>query len=219
MRDELHVLLRHMLGEGEGAGADRSGGELVAEFLGRLFADDVAAVIVRDPAEKIRIGIFQHDADRVVVDLGDAVDPGEIGREGRALWVRGTRQRINDVVRRQLAPVAMELDAFAQEEGPGPAVGRVLPAFRQIRLDVLGVGAAGRKADEPIIHPAEYIQPTKALSVVDVARCASIVAISEPLELICSTLSCALAAARPPASDNIATANTANSEPCFIFSG
>ena len=79
MRDELHILLRHVLGEGEGTGADRIGAELVAELLGRRFADDVAAVIVRDPAEEIRIGIFQDNADRMVIDLGDAADPGEIG--------------------------------------------------------------------------------------------------------------------------------------------
>ncbi len=123
MRDQLHVLLRHMFGKGERAGTDRIGSEFIAELFRRLFADDVAAVIIRHPAEKIRLGIFQDDANRQVVDLGDAFDHGEIGREGRALRVGCTRQRIDDVIGIQFTPAAVELDAFAQEEGPGLSIG------------------------------------------------------------------------------------------------
>src|SRR5581483_10844897 len=57
--DEPYVLLRHVLRERERAGADRMGAELVAERLGGLFADDVAAVVVRNAAEKAGVGIFE----------------------------------------------------------------------------------------------------------------------------------------------------------------
>ncbi len=155
MRDQLHVLLRHVFSERERAGADRAGAELVAELFGGLFADDVAAVIVRNPAEEVRIGILQHDADRVVVDRGDAVDAGEVAGKARAPRVSRSCQRIDNVVGRQLAVIAVKLDALAQMERPGLAIFGGVPALRQIRLDVLRLGAAGRKADEAVEYPAD----------------------------------------------------------------
>ena len=54
VRDELHVLLRDVLGEGERAGADRPRVEGCAQLLDRPLADDVAAMVVGDQAQEAR---------------------------------------------------------------------------------------------------------------------------------------------------------------------
>jgi hypothetical protein len=110
---ELHILLGHLLDEGERPGPDGLGAVAVAQLLAGLAADDVAAMVVGDAAEEVDVRIFQRDADGEVVDLLHLVDRREVGGEGRALGIAGALQGIDDVVGIERAPVAMEPDAFA----------------------------------------------------------------------------------------------------------
>ena len=152
---ELHILLGHLLDEGEGPGADRLGAIAVAELLAGLAADDVAAMVVGDTAEEIDVRVFQGDADGEVVELLDLVDRREVRGEGRALRIAGALQGIDDVVGSERAPAAMEFDALAQMEGPDLAVRRGFPALGEIGFQVFGIGAAGLEADEPVVEPAD----------------------------------------------------------------
>ena len=80
---ELHVLLRLVLGEHERPGADRLLGEVLAHLLGRLLADHVAAVDVRDVAQESRHRVLERDLERVLVDRLDLVDGVEVVRVRR----------------------------------------------------------------------------------------------------------------------------------------
>ena len=144
-----------MLGEAEGAGADRVGAVGVAELLGGLAADDVAAVVVGNPAQEVRVRVFEGDADGERVDGGGRVDTAQFCGEGGAFRVRRASEGVDDVVGRERAPVALEVDSGPEMENPGLVVGRDVPAGGEVGLEVLRVGAARLEADQGVVDPAD----------------------------------------------------------------
>ena len=151
--DEDDALVRLVRLEPERARADRVEAEVVAELLDRLLADDVAAVVVGDEAEEERHRLLQLDAHRQRIDRLDGVDRRVVARERRGLRVGGALEREDDVVGRERAVVAVELDALPQVEGPGQLVGRALPALGEVGLERLQAGRARLEADQAVVDP------------------------------------------------------------------
>ncbi len=151
--EKRHRLLRLVLVEHEGAGADRLLGELLAHLLARLLAYHVAALVVDEQPEQARHLVLQGDPDGVLVDGLDLVEILEVARERGTLGIGRAGQRIEDVIGGELAVAVMALHAFAQAERPLLAVRRRFPALGEVAFHQCGI-----RIHRAWLHPHEAVE-------------------------------------------------------------
>ena len=149
------LLLRLVADELERAGAHRVEPHLVAELLDRLAALHVAAE-ARHAAERVdeRARLRQMHHHGVGIRRLHALDLAEVGGILRSgLRIRHPLDGERHVVRGELAEPLVPLHAMPQMEGPGARVGRHLPAFRELALQLvrLDLRRAVRRADQCVV--------------------------------------------------------------------
>ena len=146
---EIDPLTALPVAELERAGADRVGGEVLAELRNDVRVDDGRRG-VGEVREEGREGRREPELDGVLVDRDDLFDAVQEEREGeREVRVGEPLHAPHDDLGRQRSAV-VEHDVVAQRDGPSEAVGRQLGARRQERHDL----ALGRQLVERLVHVA-----------------------------------------------------------------
>ena len=155
--EEADELLRFILGDHEGSGADRLVGDVVAGGFDRLAAHHVAAVVGHEEAEQAGDAVLQRDLQRVRVGGLDRLDGRVIAEVAGLGFVHRAGEREGGVVGGEGAEATLALHAVADLEHPALFVVGTGPAFSQVWLDRGDVGGAGREADEAVEHPGQDV--------------------------------------------------------------
>ena len=166
------LILRHALGEAEGAGADGVQAELVASGLGRLGRDHDAGA-VGELGEQLRGGGLQVQLDRQRIDDVDAIDRADLATAHAAFGVEVAHQLVFRRLGVEFLAV-LEEDVGTQVDHQ---VGGVFPLITsgelgddvQLGVDVEQLVAQTGKDDAPDIGRAEGgVEQVRILAQTDV---------------------------------------------------